>query len=81
MFGHLPIPSATRPQDKARCAPCHAHLSTLTLKHASLNTRFMAGNPWQVMVIDHHPLGVVGIDFHLRYLPISNNCKQINQLG
>ena len=36
----------------------------LALKHAPFYPRFGAGDPRQLMVIDHDPLAVIGVDIH-----------------
>jgi len=43
---------------------CLSYLISLALKHAPFYARFGAGDSRQLMVIDHDPLAVIGVDIH-----------------
>jgi hypothetical protein len=43
---------------------CLSQFIALALKHAPFYPRFGAGDPRQLMVINHDPLAVIGIDIH-----------------
>jgi hypothetical protein len=40
------------------------HFTALALQHAPLYTRFRAGDPRQVVVMNHDPDAVIGVDVH-----------------
>ena len=57
-------------------ACCFSNFVTHTFKHSALYTQFRAGNPWQVMVIDHDSLTVIGVDIHGSNAKLRNSLKQ-----
>jgi hypothetical protein len=43
---------------------CFGNLVAYALKHPPLNPGCGAGNPRQIMVVNHNPLAVISVDIH-----------------